>query len=114
MTDWGITIAAIIGLLIVVALAAWDYWQRWQTGDDSKRRQLIEAAVKRLVEAAEQRYKEKGSGVTKFGWVMGNLQKRFPMVAWEELAEYVEAAVLHLNRERARMLSYRNGTTPDA
>lgn len=93
-------IFAVGGLIVVLFAAGALLWVRWQKASDAERGRLIEDAVRRLVEAAEQQFSEPGQGKVKFSWVMGKLQKRFPAVDWELLAEYVEQAVLHLNASR--------------
>lgn len=88
------------GLIIVVLAGAVAAWLEWQKRTPAERAELVEDAVRRLVDAAEQLYPQAGSGQTKYGWVMNRLQKRFPGVEWETLGEYVEQAVLHLNASR--------------
>lgn len=100
-----------IGLIIVVAAAAVALWLQWRNATPDERESMIADAVERLVEAAEQLFAMPGSGTTKYGWVMHRLSKRFPDVEWEELAEYVESAVLRLKTRQSITAGHRNGAT---
>ena len=91
-------------VLLCFALVAfgWSIWRQWQrTPPGPGRTELVENAVRRLVEAAEQLYPQSGSGQARYGWVMNRLTRRFPDVDWDELTEYIEAAVHHLRGSRA-------------
>lgn len=88
------------GLILVIVAGAVAAYLEWQKRTPAERADMVEEAVRRLVEAAEQLYPQSGAGQTKYGWVMNRLQKRFPGVEWETLGEYVEQAVLHLNASR--------------
>ncbi len=90
----------IAGLIVVLLAGAVAAYLEWQKRTPSGRADLVEEAVRRLVDAAEQLYPQSGAGQTKYGWVMNRLQKRFPGIEWETLGEYVEQAVLHLNAAR--------------
>ncbi|TXH52984.1 MAG: hypothetical protein E6Q97_14255 [Desulfurellales bacterium] len=106
MSDTTIWVALVVALLIVLVAAGRVAWQWW---NDANTHAIAEAA-RRLVEAAEQQFREPKSGSIKFAWVTGRLQRRFPGVDWDRLAEYVEQAVLHLNTARAASATYRHRT----
>lgn len=93
--------AVLVALFIIVTAALYALWLRWQSSNDAERRRLLAEAVHRLVDAAEQKFKEPGSGSNKFSWVIGRLTKRFPGVDWDTLAEHIEQAVHQLNASRA-------------
>lgn len=106
-------VATTVSLIIIVAAALWAVYQRYRQADAPQRTELVEGAVKRLVEAAEQMYQAPASGNTKFGWVMNRLIRRFPDEEWDDLSDAVQASVLHLNRDKAtrNAIIHRNGAT---
>lgn len=64
------------------------------------RRKVVAGAVERLVDAAEQQFKDRPkSGQYKFEWVMKKLVERFPSDKWEDLEDMINAAV-HRQNER--------------
>lgn len=99
--------ALITALAIALVVAGYAFYLRYRTATPDE----IAALTRRLVAAAEQQWQQPKAGQTKYGWVMGRLQRRFPDVEWEALAEYVEEAVHSLNTARAAYI-YRNGTAP--
>lgn len=111
-SELAIDVTMLVALFVALGIVGWFYWQQWRQENAPQRAEMVEGAVKRLVEAAEQMYSAPGQGKTKFGWVMGRLQRRFPQAEWEELSEHLEAAVLHLNASRAARVGHRNGSTP--
>ena len=110
--DTLINTSLIIALGIVILAAVVAAWQRWQGATPEERNVMVQQAVIRLVDAAEQLHPVAGAGQTKYGWVMNRLQKRFPDLDWDIAAEYIEAAVLELNRRKgATLYQHRNGST---
>jgi hypothetical protein len=97
-----VDVAMITGLAVVLLAIGWTVWQQWRQMDGPARAETVRGAARRLVEAAEQIYREPGSGKLKYSWVMGRLQRRFPDVDWDELTEYLEAACLRLNVQKRR------------
>lgn len=91
-------IGSIVASLIALLAVGYEQWRRWRTGKAAPRQEQVTGSARRLVEAAEQLFREPGQGKLKFAWVMGRLQKRFPERDWDELVEYMEQAVLRLNR----------------
>lgn len=105
-----LTIASIVAVAILILAL---YWVRWQQATPEEREEMIAKAVARLVEVAEQRFKERGAGQTKYGYVMNRLVSQFPDSDWDTLAEYVEAAVHRLNERKVAIRTGmgRNGKT---
>lgn len=98
-------ILMLAGLIVVLFIALALTYVQWRKATPEARMVMVEEAVRRLVDAAEQVFPQPKQGQAKYAWVMGRLQKRFPNVEWETLSEYVEQAVHHLNAIKAR----RNG-----
>lgn len=94
-------VLTVAGAIIAICAGAVLAWLEWKKRTPAERAELITDEVRRLVDAAEQIYKEPGSGQTKYGWVMNRLSQRFPGIGWEQLGEYVEQAVHHLNAIKA-------------
>jgi hypothetical protein len=107
-----VEVAVVVAGLIIVLAMGWGFWQRYRQADAPQRTELIEGAVKRLVEAAEQMFGGPKMGDTKFAWVMNRLNRRFPDEEWDDLSDAVQSAVLHLNRDKAtrNAIIHRNGT----
>lgn len=99
----------IVGLVFVIVAGAAAAYLEWQKRTPAERVDMIEGAVRRLVDAAEQMYPQPKQGQAKFGWVMNRLAKRFPEAEWETLSEYVEQAVLHMNASKRARGSGLNG-----
>lgn len=112
MFDTVTSVATTVSLMIILAALLWVAYQRWAVADTPQRQELVEGAIKRLVEAAEQIHNQPASGNAKFGWVMNRLVRRFPDHDWDELDELVQQAVHHLNRDKAMRdaIIHRNGT----
>jgi len=113
MFDTVTSIATVVCSIIVLAALLWVFYQRWRVADVPQRQEMVEGAVKRLVEAAEQMYKQPASGNARFSWVMNRLSRRFPDHEWDDLSDAIQAAVYHLNRDNAARdaIIHRNGVT---
>lgn len=117
MLDTIIEIALVVATIIVVAAAGIAAgiatWQQWRAAAADKRRELVLDAIRRLVEAAEQKMPGAGMGLRRYQWVMTRLRSTFGedfggAMDYDEASEHIEATVLAL-KERRSYYVRRNG-----
>jgi hypothetical protein len=100
---------AVIGIAVAAGLG-YVAWVEWSKASTDQRWSMIET----LVEAAEQTLQGE-AGSTRFDWVMGRLQKRFPGLDIEEAQDLIESAVYRL-RQRSGVIVVeqpQEDTSPD-
>jgi hypothetical protein len=88
---------AVIGIAVAAGLG-YVAWVEWSKASADQKWSMIET----LVEAAEQTLQGQ-AGSTRFDWVMGRLQKRFPGSDLEEARDLIESAVYRL-RQRSGVI----------
>ena len=121
-----IDVATVAALALVLAGLAWGYYNEWRTGDAAKRREMAQTAIDiltdekhskkiretvlRLVEAAEQTYREPKSGSLRFSVVMRRLKETYPDLSHTDIETLIGQAVYRMKLRQTHS-HHRNGAT---